>query len=135
VYLAVAVAPLVFAVIDPTPGRGFLINFSVALGFVGLAMLGLQFALVARSQTVATPFGIDVVLQFHRQIAYVALLFILAHPVLLFVDEPPLSLPPQVLRFVVHPHLDNVAQNTEISAPRVYITPFRRPVVPEMWFY
>ena len=87
VYLAVAVAPLVFAVIDPTPGRGFLINFSVALGFVGLAMLGLQFALVARFQTVAAPFGIDVVLQFHRQIAYVALLFILAHPVLLFVTD------------------------------------------------
>ena len=87
VYLAVAVAPLVFAVIDPTPGRGFLINFSVALGFVGLAMLGLQFALVARFQRVAAPFGIDVVLQFHRQIAYVALLFILAHPVLLFVTD------------------------------------------------
>ena len=85
VYLAVSVAPLVFAVIDPTPGRGFLINFSVALAFVGLAMMGLQFALVARFQKISAPFGIDVVLQFHRQIIYVAPFFVLAHPVLLFV--------------------------------------------------
>ncbi len=88
VYLAVAVAPLVFAVIDTTPGRGFLINFSVALGFVGLAMMGLQFALVARFQPVSMPFGIDLVLQYHRQMAYVGLLFILAHPLLLFVANP-----------------------------------------------
>ena len=85
VYLAVAVAPLVFALIDLEPGRGIIINFSVALGFVGLSMMGLQFALVARFQRVAAPFGIDVLLQFHRQIAYVGLAFVLAHPLLLFV--------------------------------------------------
>ncbi len=87
VYLAVAVAPLVFAWSGPEPGRGFLINLSVALGFVGLAMMGLQFALVARFKTVSAPFGMDVVLQYHRQMAYVALLFILAHPILLFVED------------------------------------------------
>lgn len=88
VYLAVAVAPLVFALIDLEPGRGIVINFSVALGFVGLSMLGLQFALVARFQRVAAPYGIDVLLQFHRQIAYVGLAFVLAHPLLLFVANP-----------------------------------------------
>ena len=88
VYLAVAVAPLVFALIDLEPGRGIIINFSVALGFVGLSMMGLQFALVARFQRVAAPFGIDVLLQFHRQIAYVGLAFVLAHPLLLFVANP-----------------------------------------------
>lgn len=87
VYLAVAVAPLIFAWSGPEPGRGFLIDFSAALGFVGLAMMGLQFALVARFKTVSAPFGMDVVLQYHRQMAYVALLFILAHPVLLFVED------------------------------------------------
>ncbi len=60
VYLAVAVAPLAFALIDLEPGRGLAVNFSVALGFVGLSMMGLQFALVARFQRVAAPFGIDV---------------------------------------------------------------------------
>ena len=87
VYLAVAVAPLIFAWSGPEPGRGLLINLSVALGFVGLAMMGLQFALVARFKSVSAPFGMDVVLQYHRQMAYVALLFILAHPVLLFVED------------------------------------------------
>jgi predicted ferric reductase len=87
VYLAVAIAPLIFAWSGPEPGRGLLINLSVALGFVGLAMMGLQFALVARFKTVSAPFGMDVVLQYHRQIAYVALLFILAHPILLFIEN------------------------------------------------
>ena len=78
---------LVFAWAGPEPGRGFLVNLSVALGFVGLAMMGLQFALVARFKSVSAPFGMDVVLQYHRQMAYVALLFILAHPILLFVEN------------------------------------------------
>ncbi|MEU2123658.1 ferredoxin reductase family protein [Nocardia niwae] len=83
-YVAVAVVPLVFAVIGPVEGgRGFWVEFSVALGFVGMAMLGAQFALVARFRAVAAPFGEDALVQFHRQISYAALAFILAHPILL----------------------------------------------------
>ncbi|OYD70259.1 ferredoxin reductase family protein [Rhodococcus sp. OK302] len=83
-YLAVAVIPLVFAVLGHSgPGRGFLTEFSVALGFIGLSMMGMQFALVARFQTAAKPFGEDALVQFHREISYVALAFILAHPILL----------------------------------------------------
>ena len=41
IYLAVAAAPLVFALVgDTPPGRDFLTDFSVALGFVGLSMMG-----------------------------------------------------------------------------------------------
>ena len=87
VYLAVTIAPLVLAWSGMEPGRGFLINFSVALGFVGLSLMGLQFVIAARFQSVAAPFGIDVLLQYHRQIAYTSLLFILAHPLLLFVAD------------------------------------------------
>lgn len=83
-YVAVAVVPLVFAVVGPVEGgRGFSVEFSVALGFVGMSMLGAQFALVARFRAVAAPFGEDALVQFHRQVSYVALAFILAHPVLL----------------------------------------------------
>ncbi|MBF6435273.1 ferric reductase-like transmembrane domain-containing protein [Nocardia cyriacigeorgica] len=83
-YVAVAVVPLAFAVVGPVGGgRGFWVEFSVALGFVGMSMLGAQFALVARFRAVAAPFGEDALVQFHRQISYVALAFILAHPVLL----------------------------------------------------
>ncbi|WP_217441149.1 ferredoxin reductase family protein [Nocardia barduliensis] len=83
-YVAVAVVPLVFAVVGPVDGgRGFWVEFSVALGFVGMSMLGAQFALVARFRAVAAPFGEDALVQFHRQVSYVALAFILAHPLLL----------------------------------------------------
>ena len=79
-YLAVVLSPLVFAAVGANhPDHGFWTNFSVALGFVGLAMLGLEFALVARFEPVAAPFGEDALLQFHRQIGYVGLAFILVH--------------------------------------------------------
>jgi predicted ferric reductase len=79
-YLGVVLSPLVFAVIGGSqPDHGFWTNFSVALGFVGLAMMGLEFALVARFRPVAAPFGQDALLQFHRQIGYVGLALILIH--------------------------------------------------------
>src|SRR5262249_6741688 len=70
-YLGVVIAPLVFAALGGgRPALGFWTNFSVALGFVGLAMMGLEFALVARFEAMAAPFGQDALLQFHRQIGY-----------------------------------------------------------------
>ena len=49
--------------------------------------MGLQFLVAACSRWLAAPFGTDVLLQYHRQIGYVSLLFILAHPLLLFVAD------------------------------------------------
>ena len=79
-YLGAVLSPLVFAVIGASqPDHGFWTDFSVALGFVGLAMMGLEFVLVARFRLLAAPFGQDALLQFHRQIGYVGLAFILVH--------------------------------------------------------
>jgi predicted ferric reductase len=79
-YIGVVIAPLVFAAIGAgQPDHGFWTNFSVALGFVGLTMMGLEFALVARFAPVAAPFGQDALLQFHRQIGYVGLAFVFGH--------------------------------------------------------
>ena len=56
--LGVVFASLVFAAIGGSrPDLGFWTNFSVALGFVGLAMMGLEFALVARFEAMASPSG------------------------------------------------------------------------------
>nr|WP_255497226.1 ferric reductase-like transmembrane domain-containing protein [Mycolicibacterium sp. BK556] len=89
-YVAVVVVPLVFAVIGVADeGRGFWRESAVALGFVGLSMLGLQFVLVARLQTVAAPFGEDALVHFHRYMGYAGTAFILAHPVLLIVLVDP----------------------------------------------
>lgn len=89
VYLAAVIAPLFFMLVgDPPPGRGWWMDLSLALGFIGLAMMGLQFAVTARFHPVDAPYGLDAVLQFHRQISFVALAFIVAHPVILFIDVP-----------------------------------------------
>jgi predicted ferric reductase len=80
VYVGVVLAPLVFAAIGASrPDHGFWTDFSVALGFTGLSMMGLEFVAVARFRAVAAPFGQDALLQFHRQIGYVGLAFILIH--------------------------------------------------------
>ena len=60
----------------------------MALGFAGLAMMSLQFVLTARFKSIKAPYGADIVYHFHRQISFVALAFILAHPLLLFIFSP-----------------------------------------------
>ncbi len=80
VFVGICVAPLVFALMSTDrPGQGFWTDFSVALGFVGLALMGIEFALVARVRPVAEPFGTDAVIDFHREIGYTGLVFVLVH--------------------------------------------------------
>lgn len=84
-YLVLAIAPMAIAFIGPLPDpRGFWVEFSVGLGFVGLAIMGLQFVLTGRFRRVAATLGLDAMLQFHRQTGLVAFTFILAHPLILF---------------------------------------------------
>ncbi len=89
VYLALTLAPLLILLVGQRPpGRAFYRDFSVALGFAGLAMMALQFALTARFRFLKAPYGSDIVYFFHRQISLVAFVLILAHPLLLFVFDP-----------------------------------------------
>lgn len=89
-YLLVVLAPLFVLIASPVPsGRSALVELSVAFGFMGLTQLALQFALTARFRTLTAPYGIDVILRYHRQIAVVAILLIFAHPILLVIDYPP----------------------------------------------
>lgn len=89
VYVAAALSPLVAAGLATAAApRSWRTEFSVALGFLALMIFGLQFGLVARFQRVAAPFGMDALVQYHRQIAFVAVGFALAHPVLLFIEDP-----------------------------------------------
>ena len=87
VHLFLAVAPLGLCFTEVMPGRGFTVNFSVALGFVALSVLGLQFALAARFSRTAVPFGIHAVLTYHRQISFLAVAAAFGHPVLLFLAD------------------------------------------------
>lgn len=78
--------PLIIGAVFRPPGGGrvFLVSFAIACGYVGLAMVALEFSLVARLKHVAGAFGQDALQQFHKQMGYVSTVFLLAHPILLF---------------------------------------------------
>ncbi|HVS16634.1 MAG TPA: ferric reductase-like transmembrane domain-containing protein [Thermoanaerobaculia bacterium] len=90
-YLLLAVAPVLVALGPPRPaGRGFWLELSLALGFVGLGQIGVQLALIARFQRISRPFGIDLVMQYHRHLGVLATLMVLVHPALLWWERPSL---------------------------------------------
>jgi predicted ferric reductase len=90
-YLLIVLSPLAFMMVRPTPApRGFWVEFSIGLGFVGLLQMALQFLLIARYKHLTAPYGIDLILKYHRQIALVALGLIVAHPMILVIDNPSL---------------------------------------------
>jgi DMSO/TMAO reductase YedYZ heme-binding membrane subunit len=123
-YLLVSVAPLLFALLgDTPPGRDFLTELSVALGFVGLSMLGLQFVITARFGNVAAPYGMDVVIRFHRGISLVAFTFVLAHPILLFVTDPSTL---ELLRFWDAPWRARFGLLSVVGLVAIVITSLRR---------
>jgi predicted ferric reductase len=88
-YVVVVLVPVALMLIPPVPtGRGFWLELSVALGFVGLTQIGLQFMLIARFRRVTAPYGMDIILRYHRQIALVAVAAILLHPTIIMLDNP-----------------------------------------------
>jgi len=89
VYLIFILAPLfVLLAGSLPPARDFWTEFSVAIGYSGLAMMGLQFGLTARFRFVTRPWGEDVIYHFHRQLSLIAVALVVAHPIILFVVRP-----------------------------------------------
>lgn len=91
VYVVLTLAPLALVLAsaelggnDRGTGRSFWTELSVALGFVGLSMMCLQFVLTARFERLKAPYGSDVIYAFHRAISVVSVVLILLHPALLF---------------------------------------------------
>jgi predicted ferric reductase len=91
VYLLFVLLPL-FALLAGSlpPTRGFWTEFSAALGYSGLAIMGLQFGLTARFKYVTEPWGEDVIYHFHRQISLFAVALVLAHLLIMLVAHPEL---------------------------------------------
>lgn len=88
-YTVMVLGFLGLALVGPMPEpRPFLAELGVALGFVGIGMLALQFVTTGRFRVIAPVFGSDVVLQFHRQAGIVGFALVLAHPALLIVSDP-----------------------------------------------
>lgn len=87
-YLVLALAPLGLVLIGaPQAARSFWTELSVALGFVGLAMMCLQFVLTARFEWLKAPYGSDVIYTFHRWISLVSIALVLLHPAILLVER------------------------------------------------
>src|SRR5262249_11750854 len=98
VYLVFILAPL-FALLlgSHPPARDFWTEFAVAIGYSGLAMMGLQFGLTARFRFVTEPWGEDVIYHFHRQISLVAVGLVVVHPLILLSVRPELREMPNFL--------------------------------------
>lgn len=88
IFVVIALIPLTIAYTGSLPPvRTFLEEFGVALGFIGLSLFALQFLFSGRIKGVAPSFGVDNIVQFHKEIGVMAIIFALAHPIfMLFAD-------------------------------------------------
>jgi predicted ferric reductase len=87
-YPLLLVAPLaIFAVASPHSTHALLVEMGVDCAVVAFTILALQFVITARLRWLEAPFGLDVVLQFHRAMALVAMGLLCIHPLLVASDE------------------------------------------------
>ena len=88
-YLGLVIFPCLVMFYGKMPGgNGFWWDFSMVLGFATASMMAIMFFLTARFKRASLPFGVDIIYYFHKQISLLLLLFILAHPLILIVNEP-----------------------------------------------
>ncbi len=89
VYFVLIFAPLLILLLAPRPaGRTFWRELSVALGFAGLSLMGLQFIPTARLPLLSEVFPLDTLYDFHHRLSIAAFVLSLAHPVILFIQNP-----------------------------------------------
>jgi len=88
-YLFVIFAPLLIILIGPRPaGREFWREFAVALGFIGLSLMGLQFIPTARLPFLCCLFPMDTIYFLHHATSLASLGFVLAHPLIMIFSNP-----------------------------------------------
>ena len=86
-YVLIILAPLIIlAVVRPPSDHPFLYTVGKNLALVGFVILALQFVLSARLKWVERPFGLNLLFDFHKAMAILASLLVIAHPILLAVD-------------------------------------------------
>ena len=82
-YPVAAVAPLaVFTALQPTMDHPSAVEIGADCAIVGFTLVALQFVLAARLSLVEGPFGLDVLVRFHRVMALAAIALLCAHPLL-----------------------------------------------------
>ena len=86
IYLAVIATPPVLAAIlpqSPHGGHRFVPQLASNLALVGYTIVALQFILAARLKWIERPFGLDMIFAFHKAMAVLAVVVLLAHPLLM----------------------------------------------------
>src|SRR5262249_32432349 len=87
-YPLLAVAPLVILASGNRVADHFRsAELGVDCAVVGLTILALQFVITARLSWVEAPFGLDVLLRFHRAMALMATALLCVHPLLVAREE------------------------------------------------
>ncbi len=92
-YMILICLPLAVAAIWPGPfaDTPLLMKLGVAFGFLAFTILGLEFSLISKIQSVASAFGMDALIRFHRQLGLIATLFVIAHAIALIYNGYPLA--------------------------------------------
>jgi predicted ferric reductase len=87
-YPLLILTPLtVFAVLSPHSHHAALAEIGADCAVVAFTILALQFVVSARLRWIEAPFGLDVLLRFHRTMAFVALGLLCLHPLFIAWDE------------------------------------------------
>jgi predicted ferric reductase len=76
-----------FAVLPPRSHHSPAAEVGVDCAVVAFTILALQFVVSARLRWIEAPFGLDVLLRFHRTMAFVAMGLLCLHPLLVASDE------------------------------------------------
>lgn len=88
-YILLIFLPVIAMVIFPMPARRQTWrDLSVILGFVGLAMAGVQFVPTARLPFLAEVFDLDNLYRVHHVLSVLSVILVFLHPVLLVVYNP-----------------------------------------------
>jgi 3-phenylpropionate/trans-cinnamate dioxygenase ferredoxin reductase subunit len=86
IFFILLVLPAVAMIIAWIP-RDIIVNVSVLLGFIGLALAGLQMIPIAKMKWLADALDMDKVYSTHHLISILAIVLVLLHPVILLVTN------------------------------------------------
>ena len=89
IYFLMVFLPLVLLMIFPRPdGREFLREIAVALGFLAMALLGLQTIPTSRLKFFTKAFPMDTLYTVHHKLSIFTFILAVAHPALLILNNP-----------------------------------------------
>ncbi|MFI4911310.1 MAG: FAD-binding oxidoreductase [Sedimentisphaeraceae bacterium JB056] len=83
-YCVIAIIPvLIIKLTSPPVDEPLMVNTALMIALTGFNLLCLQIFLAGRFRNINRPFGIDMVMKFHKTMAITALVLLLSHPILI----------------------------------------------------